>query len=251
MSAPPPGQQNAWNDLAFIANPNSYAHTTHGYGIICGAMTTSTSTRRNSATTSTADAMNGLVCHDTKRLYLIAGANGSGKSTVAKVFLPAEGVEFVNPDDIAKELSPGAPEKARVAAGKESLRRIGSLLSTGTSVAIETTLSGIVHVKTLKRAKELGYETTIIYVFVSSPSVCIARIASRVMLGGHYIPDEDVRRRYLRSKRNFMNIYAPLADQWSLFYNGSSQTDIVARKSRDDNVVVFSQSLYEIFKEGL
>lgn len=186
-----------------------------------------------------------------KRLYLIAGANGSGKSTIVRELLGVESLQFVNPDDIARCLCPARPENAKVAAGKDALRRIALLLSQGASFAVETTLSGMVHVKTLRRARDLGYETTLIYVFVDSPEVCIARIAARVKRGGHFIPDSDVRRRYVRSKRNFLDVYAPLADRWTLFYNGSSQADIVARKDFDGRTTVFSESLYKLFLEGL
>ena len=185
-----------------------------------------------------------------KRLYLVAGANGSGKSTIARELLPAEDVFFVNPDDIARALNPDAPEKARVAAGREALRRINAFFAAGTSFAIETTLSGMVHVKTLLRARELGYETTLIYVFVDSPEVCIARIAARVRHGGHAIPDGDVRRRYARSKKNFLAVHAPLADRWTLFYNGSTQIGVVARKDADGRESVFSEPLFALFKEG-
>ena len=186
-----------------------------------------------------------------KRLYLIAGANGSGKSTIARELLPSEELQFVNPDDIASELNPANPEKAKVTAGKEALRRINALFDKNVSFAIETTLSGMVHIKTLRRAKELGYRSTIIYVFVDSPEVCIARIAVRVKNGGHYIPDDDVRRRYIRSKHNFLKVYAPLACQWTLFYNGASQTDMVARKDIAGHTTIFSESLYNLFTEGL
>jgi predicted ABC-type ATPase len=184
-----------------------------------------------------------------KRLYLVAGANGSGKSTIARELLPAEGVPYVNPDDIARELCPAAPKTARVAAGREAFRRIGAFLDAGASFAVETTLSGLSHVRTLRRARERGYETTLIYIFVSSPESCIARIAARVKRGGHFIPDADVRRRYARSKRNFLEIYAPLSDRWPLLYNGSSQMDMVARKDSDGAVSVFSEPLHALFKE--
>ena len=125
------------------------------------------------------------------RIYIIAGANGSGKSTISKVFLPAEGVVYVNPDDIAKELCPQKPE------------------------------------------------------------VCIARIAARVRRGGHYIPDADVRRRYTRSKKNFWNLYAPMVDYWTLLYNGDAQVVMTARKDNGHGTAIFSDSLFQLFKEGL
>lgn len=185
-----------------------------------------------------------------KRLYLVAGANGSGKSTIARELLPSEGVSYVNPDDIARELCPAAPATARVAAGRETFRRIGAFLDAGASFAVETTLSGRAHVRTLRRAQALGYETTLIYIFVDSPEVCIARIAARVRSGGHFIPDSDVRRRYARSKRNFLEVYAPLVDRWTLFYNGDAQTHLVARKAADGSTAVFSEPLHALFKEG-
>ena len=184
-----------------------------------------------------------------KRLYLVAGANGSGKSTIARELLPAAGISYVNPDMIASELCPHAPETARVAAGKETFRRIKAFLEAGTSFAVETTLSGLAHVRTLRLARTLGYATTLVYIFVDSPEVCIARIAARVRCGGHFIPAADVRRRYVRSKRNFLEIYAPLADQWSLFYNGDAQTHMVARKDVGGSTAVFSESLLALFKE--
>lgn len=185
------------------------------------------------------------------KLYILAGANGSGKSTISKVFLPSEGLVYINPDDIARELNPGSPESAKIEAGKETLRKIEELLSRGASLAIESTLSGAAYVKMLQRAKERGYETSIIYTFVDSPEVCIARIAARVKRGGHYIPDEDVRRRYLRSKRNFLDMYAPIVDYWTLLYNGDAQVVMVARKDNGYGTAIFSESLFKLFKEGL
>ena len=138
-----------------------------------------------------------------KRMFILAGANGSGKSTISRVLLPAEGIVYVNPDDIAMELNPSDPLGVRIEAGRETFRRIDELFERGESFAVESTLSGNAYVKVLQLAKALGYETMIAYVFVDSPEVCIARIAVRVQGGGHFVPDEDVRRRYARSKENF------------------------------------------------
>lgn len=198
----------------------------------------------------------GIICRSEgekikPRLYILAGANGSGKSTISRVLLPSEGIVYVNPDDIARGLCPAKPEEARIAAGREALRQIDDFLNRGVSFAVESTLSGSAYIKTLRRAREQGYETSIIYAFVDSPEVCIARIAARVRRGGHYIPDEDVRRRYARSKRNFWNLYAPIVDYWTLLYNGDAQVVMVARKDNGYGTAVFSDSLLRLFKEGL
>lgn len=186
-----------------------------------------------------------------KRVFILAGANGSGKSTISKVFLPAEGVVYINPDDTAKMLNPNSPEHAKIEAGKTTLRSINELMTRGESFAIESTLAGVAYAKMLQRAKGLGYQSSIVYVFVDSPDVCIARIAARVKNGGHFIPAEDVRRRFWRSKRNFLQIYADIVDYWTLLYNGDSQVSLVARKDNGFGTTVLSDALYNLFKEGL
>ena len=185
------------------------------------------------------------------KLYILAGANGSGKSTISKVFLPTEHLLCINPDEIAAEISPRQPENARIAAGRETLRRVSDCIERGVSFAIESTLSGTAYIRTLRRARSIGYETSIIYTYVDSPDVCLARIAARVRRGGHDVPEEDVRRRYWRSKRNFWNVYADLVDYWTLLYNGDSQVVMVAKKDNGNGTITFSDSLFQIFKEGL
>lgn len=185
------------------------------------------------------------------RLYILAGANGSGKSTISKELLPTEGIFYINPDDIARELCPQRPENARVNAGRETLRRVADGIGRGASFAIESTLSGTAYVKMLRQAKARGYETSIIYTFVDSPDVCLARIAARVKNGGHDVPEADVRRRYWRSKRNFLFQYAEIVDYWTLIYNGDSQAVMVARKDNGNGTTVFSEALLKLFKEGI
>jgi len=184
-----------------------------------------------------------------KQFYILAGANGSGKSTVSKVLLPSEGIEYVNPDDIAKELNPQDPPAAKVDAGRETLRRIDELLLKGESFAIESTLSGLGYVRIIRRAKELGYEVIIAYVYVDSPEFCLERIRIRVQNGGHDVPAEDVVRRYARSKQNFVSVYAPLADHWMLYYNGGAELSFVAHGN--GTVSVIMRDLYASFTEGL
>ena len=183
-----------------------------------------------------------------KKFYILAGANGSGKSTISKVLLPSEGLVYVNPDDIAKELNPDNPLAVRIEAGREALRRIDLLLAKGDSFAIESTLSGNTYVKVIERAKSLGYMVVIAYVFVDSPKVCIKRIGERVRNGGHFVPAEDVERRYARSKANFINIYRDMSDLWMLFYNGGADITLVAHGNGDIDVI--SEERYKGFMEG-
>lgn len=184
-----------------------------------------------------------------KRLFILAGANGSGKSTIAKVLLPSEGIVYVNPDDIARELNPQDLTAVRVSAGREALHRIDDLMTRGESFAIESTLSGLAYVRKLEQARRMGYETILAYVYVDSAEVCIARIAARVRSGGHLVPNADVRRRYVRSKRNFLDIYAPLSDHWMLYYNGGADLTLVAHGNGETKVL--SHERFAAFKEGL
>lgn len=184
-----------------------------------------------------------------KKLYILAGANGSGKSTISRVLLPTESLVYVNPDDIARELNPSDPTAAKVEAGKATLRRIDEYFAAGTSFAIESTLSGNVYLKVLAMAKELGYMTVILYTFIDNPEACIARIAVRVQAGGHYVPDEDVRRRFYRSKRNFWLRYKDHVDTWIIFYNGGPESVLVAYGSGDLHVV--SEKHFELFRRDI
>ena len=181
-----------------------------------------------------------------KVLYIIAGANGSGKSTLASELLPAENLEFLNADDIAKEICPENIESVKIKAGKIVLEKLEILLQKQKSFAIETTLSGKNHIKTVNKAKELGYKVVLIYSYLNNPTLCENRIKIRVMNGGHNIPKEDIIRRFYRSKNNFINIYKNIVDEWNISYNGTSEYILVAQ-SLNGIIEIFSENLYNEF----
>jgi predicted ABC-type ATPase len=185
-----------------------------------------------------------------KNLFIIAGANGSGKSTLASELLPEEKLEFLNADEIAKEINPVNMESVRISAGKEVYKRLNNYFAKNISFAIETTLAGNNHVKTIKRAKELGYNVALIYSFVDNTDICINRIKARVMNGGHNIPDEDVIRRFYRSKNNFWHKYKDIVDNWMLFYNGSEKTELVATGKKEDYNLL-GESSFELFMKDI
>ena len=179
-------------------------------------------------------------------LYIIAGANGSGKSTLASELLSEENIEFLNADDIAKELCPNNIESVKIKAGKIVLEKLNKLLLNKKSFAIETTLSGKNHIKTIEKAKTLGYKTVIIYSYLDNPIMCENRIKIRVLNGGHNIPKEDIIRRFYRSRENFNKIYKNLVDEWSLFYNGNSNYIKVAEFD-NNKIEILDETMYNNF----
>ncbi len=181
-----------------------------------------------------------------KILYIIAGANGSGKSTLASELLPSENLAFLNADDVAKEICPNNIESVKIKAGKIVIKKLENLLNSGKSFAIETTLSGKNHIKTIQKAKNLGYQVVLIYSYLDSPILCENRIKIRVLNGGHNIPREDIIRRFHRSKDNFWYLYKNIVDEWNLFYNGTTEYILVAQFANSE-IEIFSENLYNKF----
>jgi predicted ABC-type ATPase len=164
------------------------------------------------------------------QLYIIAGPNGSGKTTFARKFLPdyAKCLEFVNVDLIAGGLSPFDPERAALKAGRIMLEQIHSLAKRGVDFGFETTLSGKTYVKLLQDMKKSGYLVHIFFLWIPNVELAVERIKLRVRNGGHHIPEAIVRRRFGRSLPNFVRIYKPLADSWTIFDNSEDNPKIIA-----------------------
>src|SRR5688572_17392314 len=157
-----------------------------------------------------------------RTIYLIGGCNGAGKTTFAKEFLPTElkCLRFLNPDEIARGLSPLDPSAGLFAAGRILLRQFRNYVARGESFTFESTLSGRTYIGLLEEAKAAGFELEMHYLVVPSPEFAIRRVKARVAMGGHDVPKEDVRRRFFRSRKNFLNVYLPLADQWAVWDGG-------------------------------
>ena len=185
-----------------------------------------------------------------KNLYIIAGPNGSGKTTFAKKFLSKYGPHFINADLIAQGLSPFSPTIAAMKAGRLVLQQIEEMSNKGVTFAFETTLSGKTYLSLLKRLKNKGYRIHLFFLWIPSPSLALERIKDRVASGGHNVPAIDVRRRFKRSVHNFLKVYEPLLDTWTLYDNSGGDPLLIAEKI-GEKISIANEDLYEkILKEN-
>jgi predicted ABC-type ATPase len=152
-------------------------------------------------------------------IYLIAGCNGAGKTTFAKEFLPKEVkcLRFLNADEIARGISPLKPSAGAVQAARLLLTQIEDCLRRRETFALESTLSGKTYIRLFERARKLGYEIELHYLWLSSPAQAVARVRQRVKLGGHDVPVADIRRRFKRSLIHLTEDYLSLANRWAVW----------------------------------
>lgn len=165
-----------------------------------------------------------------KKLYIIAGCNGAGKTTASYTILPEMlGCrEFVNADEIARGLSPFNPESVALQAGRLMIERVMYLMKEGLDFAFETTLATRSYVKLIKKAQDAGYFVTLLFFSLPTAEQAIRRVARRVAQGGHNIPTDVILRRYDAGLRNFFQLYTPVVDFWALYDNNTCPTSRIA-----------------------
>lgn len=130
-------------------------------------------------------------------LHVVAGPNGSGKSSLTRTTW-FDDIDIIDPDAIAR----GVKGRDRGQAARESLRRRRAALGKRSTHAVETTLAGFGIFRHMTSARRAGYRIILHYVSVASPDQALDRIRNRVELGGHDVPELDVRRRFARSHSN-------------------------------------------------
>jgi predicted ABC-type ATPase len=155
-------------------------------------------------------------------LIVIAGPNGAGKTTVTARLRAerwSEGVEYLNPDEIARDRfgdwnSPDAILKA----AKWTTQRREELLAQGAGLAFETVLSTDEKIDFLARARDGGYFVRVFFIGTADPRINAARVADRVLSGGHSVPIEKILARHVRAVGNLGAAIA-LADRVYIYDN--------------------------------
>jgi predicted ABC-type ATPase len=185
--------------------------------------------------------------HD-KKIFMIAGPNGAGKTTTALVIQPdlMDIYEFINADEIAFGLAPLHPESVTLTASKLMIKRLQELLQANKSFSFETTAAGTNYVKYLKQARAKGYEISLLFLWLPNADLAVERVAKRVEQGGHFIPEDTVRRRYILGIKNLLKHYLPLAHRIVVLDNSvSGSQKFIASKSLNGSLKILDKSIWK------
>lgn len=158
-------------------------------------------------------------------LYVLAGVNGAGKSSIGGHILEREGLTWFNPDDFARELRTATgcdQETANAHAWQEGMRRLDQAIAAGTNYAFETTLGGHTVAAKILDATHT-HDVFVWFCGLSSPEQHIARVKARVASGGHDIPEAKIRERYPRAQWNLIKLMSRLA--YLKVYDNSTEAD--------------------------
>lgn len=189
------------------------------------------------------------------QLYMIGGPNGAGKTTVAtRLFSTSFFPDFVNADTIAAGFSRFAPETMAMKAGRMMLEQLDIFAKEKKDFAFEATMASRSFVQFLKQCRQLGYQINLVFLWLKTPEQAIERVHQRVLRGGHNIPKDVILRRYPRSIHNFLNLYSPLADAWSLCDNSNHienenfKMPVKIAEKKNGALVVFNEKLWNQFR---
>lgn len=150
------------------------------------------------------------------RVFVLAGVNGAGKSSVAGEAVRAAGGEYFNPDEATERLlaaNPGATlSDVNAAAWAQGRRLLERAIAEQLDYAFETPLGGTTITRLLEAAMDAGLEVHVRHVGLEGPDLHIARVRARVASGGHDIPAAKIEARYEHSRRNLIRLLPRLTD---------------------------------------
>jgi predicted ABC-type ATPase len=190
---------------------------------------------------------------DRPRIYVLAGVNGAGKSSIGGAAFRDRGVDYYNPDEAAREMREAHPELTSTEAnamawqkGREMLERA---IRERYDFVFETTLGGNTIPRLLGEAAKSGIEISVWYVGLKSPELHVERVAARVSRGGHSIPEETIRQRYERSRLNLIQLLPNLTEL--RVFDNSAQADPQAGDTPAPRLVLHVKARHILGPEDL
>jgi len=173
-------------------------------------------------------------------IYVLAGTNGAGKSSLAGATFVAKGTEYFNPDEAASLILSANPEitqpEATSAAWHQGKRLLERAIAERLSFAFETTLGGQTITALLDSALSAGAEVRVWYVGLRSAELHIARVRARAAKGGHDIPEARIHERYDRSRLNLIHLMPKLTEL--RVYDNSEEADLDAGVSPEPKLLL-------------
>ena len=167
---------------------------------------------------------------------IFAGVNGAGKSSLYNNLILTTEKDFlgkrINTDEIVKEIGDWKRDTDQMKAGRIALAKIKNFFENKTTFNQETTLCGNSILRTIKKAKELGYNIDLHFVSVNSSEIAKERVKQRVLKGGHGIPVEAIERRFFESRENLIKI-STYCDKITIYDNSKVLTTKVYIKNNN------------------
>lgn len=185
-----------------------------------------------------------------KTIYIISGCNGAGKTTASYTILPEilDSKEFVNADEIAKGISPFQPEKAAFEAGRIMINRIDDLMEGQSNFAFETTLATKSYKHKIIKAKQYGFRVVLLFFWLNSDELAKERVRTRVLDGGHNIPNNVIERRYFSGLKNLFSIYFDLVNELFIFDNSNGKQKLIAESTTKKGLKIYDTAIYNQIK---
>lgn len=154
-----------------------------------------------------------------EKIYTIfAGVNGAGKSTLYQQYKYNPNEARINSDEIVQKIGSWKNDKDQMMAAKIAVQKIKECMENGESFNQETTLAGKSILKTIEKAKNMGYKIYMHYVGLESADLAKERVKQRVLKGGHSIPEDIIEKRYKESMENLKKII-PMCDRVKIYDN--------------------------------